>query len=160
MSVRTCEKCGSEPGSPYTFLYGTTTSTPTGPNTTRTVEEVKGTETVYLGERCLDERRAAARRSYSAVSVISSIVMLAAIGMAIFGGSGLRIVGILGAAVALVPLIFSLLMRWVAGTQHGAQEALGVGFAIELRRMDLRKQGYPNVWTKEAWANKVRWHGG
>jgi hypothetical protein len=47
-----CDRCGNEPGSPYTFFYGTSET-----RTYRTTHSIKGVETVSLGNRCVRRRK-------------------------------------------------------------------------------------------------------
>ncbi|MEX2459132.1 MAG: hypothetical protein WD770_09115 [Actinomycetota bacterium] len=154
MSAATCEKCGTEPGHPYTFLYGTVTTTPAGPNTTRVTQEITGRQTVSLGERCVEAFRVRKLRKWRIAIVVWSALILTGIGLIVFASSdGPKIVGLLGGAVAAIGLIIALIMNW--SERKSTKQTHGEELGIELHKKELKKQGYSQLYSQQGWQDHM-----
>jgi hypothetical protein len=165
MSEFTCEKCGQEPGTAYTFLFGridveVLQNLPTLTET-RTTKRVEHRETVMLGQHCVEAWRGRERRMVLSWVLISLAVLVIAPVPAVVGFEGMdasmdavETIGILVALVALLALIVNSLGYYFE-IRKSAQ-TVGESLAIRLRRAELKKNGVTGFWTQEDWANEIR----
>jgi hypothetical protein len=158
MSAGTCEKCGTEPGTPHTFLYGKVdvSSVMSGTTTTTTTHsQVKGEASASIGSRCIESLRKGSIRRQTIGLVIFSTLILAGIAFFVVGSSdGIKIAGFLGAAAALFAVcIFIILL--VTERKKTAQ-TYGEELAIALRKPDLKGQGFDGFWSQADWAQTLR----
>jgi NADH:ubiquinone oxidoreductase subunit K len=152
--VADCERCGSEPGSPYTFLYGASVTHDTGPNTYRTQYTLKGLHTMFLGSRCVGRRKARARISLG----VSILIVLIAGAMLLFGvesgdqtivyGVPIVVVFLVGIG-ALIGVIGSGIMMAV----YRDSEKAGTDEAEKLGKREMKRRGFNFTTTPDNWAS-------
>lgn len=148
-----CERCGSEPGNPYTFLYGTSTTHQSGPNTYRTQFTLKGLHTMFLGVRCVGKRRTRTRIWFA----VSLLIVLAAGLMFSLGFESFEQTTVFGVPVVVVGLvgIAALMSAIVAGFMMAVYrdpEKAGTAEAERLGQREMKRRGFNFTTSPENWA--------
>ena len=153
--MATCEKCGNEPGNPYTFLYGHESATAqTSGNVTETTRRynVTGKETVSIGDQCIADYRTAKKRFWNIFLAVSLPVTVVGLALGIPAGSDspLKLGVILGLSAAALSLI-GVVFRHSHATRP--REQVGEDIGIDLRRSALEAKGVNGFWTHVQWEN-------
>lgn len=155
--MATCEKCGNEPGAPFTFLYGVSASSSRiegSVTTTTTTYEVRGNETAAIGDRCLAEHRRSKLRFWLIIGAIGLVVGLVSLVLYLPAGGEndprhlAGISAIIGGAV----LVMALAMLWENGRSR-KRDWFGEELGIEVRRPKLEEAGFTDFWTQKGWEN-------
>jgi NADH:ubiquinone oxidoreductase subunit K len=158
-----CEKCGSEPGRPYTFLYGNSESHQTGTNTYRTQYAIKGLHTMHLGDRCVGRRKV---RTRIWLGVSLAIVLVAGL-MLLFGVESGEQTMVYGVPIFVVFMggIAALLSAIVAGIMLAVYRdpvKAGTDEAEKLGKREMKGRGFNFTTSPEGWASlkaRERWGG-
>ncbi|MGH2711149.1 MAG: hypothetical protein ACRDH9_08105 [Actinomycetota bacterium] len=152
--MATCEKCDSEPGSPYTFLYGTSETHSTGSDTYRTQYRLKGLHTMFLGERCVG-RRKARTRIWLAVSLLLVLIPGVMLLLGVESGDQTMVYGV-PIVVVFLGGIAALLSAIVAGIMLAAYRdpaRAGADEAEKLGKREMKRRGFNFTTTPEGWAS-------
>jgi hypothetical protein len=156
-----CERCGSDAGTPFSFLYGTSTvdSGEIDPMVLEvlTTDAVVSTGTAVLCATCVraDHRREVLRFAGSTALFVVTGVGLTLVG---YGQAGTDLEGA-GIALFLVGLFLLLIaigtIVGLAMTLITGPETAGEELAIKVHRRTLRQRGFDAFWIHEAWSNHV-----
>jgi amino acid transporter len=142
-TVGPCEKCGNEPGGPYTFLFGTSETHQTSTNTYRTTYSIKGIETVSVGSRCIGRRK---RRTWIWLG-ISLAIVLAVVLTLLFGvesGEQTKVFGVPAVVFFLVGPIaaISAIVAGIMLAVYRDPAKAGMDEAEKLKQRELKKRGF------------------
>ncbi len=149
-----CERCGNEPGSPYTFLYGTSETHDTGANTYRTQYSLKGLHTMLLGDRCVG-RRKARTRIWLTVSLLVVLIAGLMLLLGIESGEQTMVYGV-PVVVVFLAGIAALLSAIGAGIMlavYRDPEKAGADEAEKLGRREMKRRGFNFTTSPENWAS-------